>query len=76
MQYHELEASNVMKKDDVVEGIRVTPFQYSPSDVHPGQWAEVNSWLQVCGYCGGIYNASQEVSSWKHHSGCVIEEAN
>ena len=79
MQPHELETSNVMKKDGVMEGIRVTPLQYSnvsPSDVHPGQWAEVDSVLQVCGYCGGIYKASQEASSWKHHSGCVIEEAN
>lgn len=78
MQPHELEASIVMKKDGVVEGIRVTPYQYSnvsPSDVHPGQQA-VDSVLQVCGYYGGIYKTSQEASSWNHHSGCVIEEAN
>jgi len=52
MQSHELEESDVMKKDRVVEGIRVTPFQYSnvsPSGVNPGQQAEVDPVIQVCG---------------------------
>lgn len=69
----------MMKKDGVVEGIRVTPFQYSnvsPSGVNPGQQAEVDPVIQVCGYCGGINKASQEASCWKHHSGCMVEEAN